>query len=157
LYRGGSLKSRIQQRRRRDRIFERPLKKNCISVLYIYVYYVRLNVGYRYHLMTAICTTVTLTIETCALCRKFQTAAGSNVLKSIIPPRKKKNIKMKYFTERRYTDIERDIKSLFMDLVSLTATRFEPREINGILMYGRNATLDVKVRLSMVSCYFSLI
>jgi len=64
---------------------------------------------------------------------------------------------MKYFTERRYTDIERDIKSLFMDLVSLTATRFEPREINGILMYGRNATLDVKVRLSMVSCYFSLI
>ena len=101
-------------------------------MLYIYVYYVSLNVGYRYHFVTAICTTVTLTIETCALCRKFQTA-GSNVLVHN-PAQKKKKIKMKYFTERRYADIERDINSLFMDLVSLTAARFEPREINGILM-----------------------
>jgi hypothetical protein len=63
---------------------------------------------------------------------------------------------MKYFTERRYTDIERDIISVFMDLVSQTATRFEPREINGILMHGRNATMDAKARRLMVSCYFSV-
>jgi len=64
--------------------------------------------------------------------------------------------KMKYFTEHRYTDIERDVNSVFMDLVSLTSTRFEPREINGILMHGRNTTMDVKARRLMVSCYFSV-
>jgi len=43
-----------------------------------------------------------------------------------------------------------------MDLVPLTATRFEPREISGILMNGRNATMDAKARRLMVSCYFSV-
>ena len=63
---------------------------------------------------------------------------------------------MKYCTESRYTDIERDINSVFMDLISVTCTRFEPREINGIMMHGRNATMDAKTRRLMVSCYFSV-
>jgi hypothetical protein len=63
---------------------------------------------------------------------------------------------MKYFTERRYTDIEHDVNFVFMDLVSLMSTRFELHEINGILMHGRNATMDVKARRLMVFCYFSV-
>ena len=59
---------------------------------------------------------------------------------------------MKYFKERRYANIECDMNSVFMDLVSLTATRFEHREINGILMNGRNATMDAKARRLIVSC-----
>jgi hypothetical protein len=60
---------------------------------------------------------------------------------------------VKYFKEHRYTNIERDMN---MDLVSLTVTRFEPREINDILMHGRNATMDAKARRLMVSCQFSV-
>lgn len=59
---------------------------------------------------------------------------------------------MKYFEERRYANIERDMNSVFMDRVSLTATRFEHREINGILMYDRNTTMDSKARRLVVSC-----
>ena len=63
---------------------------------------------------------------------------------------------MKYYTERRRTDRERDINSLFMGLISLTATRLELREISGILTHGRNATMDAKARSLIVSCYFSV-
>jgi hypothetical protein len=59
---------------------------------------------------------------------------------------------VEYFKEHGYTNIERDINSIFMDLISLTVTRFEPREINSILMHGRNATIDAKARRLMVSC-----
>jgi hypothetical protein len=63
---------------------------------------------------------------------------------------------MKYFTERRCTDKERDINSVFMGLISRTDTRFEPREINGIVTPDRNAMMDARTRRVMVSCYFSV-